>query len=298
MCEASNAKFVDIHETPSVILLVATYNGAHNFELWSEWIYRLNPAPDLLVFLENNSTDGTLDNIKSFKLPHEIIRIWMREDLGEHLKVTWEYEHIAHIRQLLLTRAKKLNPDYAIFMDDDTLPPHDMIAKFLETKKDIVGGVYYRAFPEGVFLATKFYHHDEKFRKRGNYLLAQLESIREATSKTEYYISKKLFSDDGNIVEVPMTSGGCLCLSRRAIQHPQLYFYPHPVKEFTDVPSSEDFGYCMRARRMGIKTYVDLRILCRHLFDVRKMPRAWAVETYQTPYCLVDQKRPVYYKWR
>jgi hypothetical protein len=270
-----------------IILLVPTYQGGRNFELWSEWIYRLNPLPDKVIFLENNSTDDTLKNITDFKLPHEVIRIWLRDDINtvmEHER--WEYLHIAHIRQLLLTRAKKLNPDYAIFIDDDTLPPHDMIPKFVEAKKDIIGGMYYRIFPEGMFLATKFYHIEEDCRKKNQYLLIQKEAIPNILGQSKYYQEKNLLQ--GNSIEVPMTSGGCLCLSRRAIVHPQLFFYPHPTKGILDTPASEDFGYCLRARRMGIRTYLHLEIMCRHLVDLRPNPRAWAV----------DQKGiPVKYKW-
>ena len=201
----------------------------------------------------------------------------------------WEYTHIAHIRQLLLTRAKKLNPDYAIFVDDDTLPPHDMIARFIETKRDIVGGVYYRIFPEGIFLATKFYHYDEEIRKTGQYCLSQLETMRDEVSKTPYYVAKKLSFNNGHLIQTPMTSGGCLCLSRKAIMHPHLFFYPNPMKEFDMPRSSEDFGYCLRARRMGIKTYVNLDILCRHLFDIKDVTRAWAVD---------ERGKPVEYKWK
>lgn len=103
----------------TVILLVATYNGNHNWELFSESLYKLNPAPDKVIFCENNSTDGTLNNLVNFKLPHEIIRVWFKEDMQSQIQVErWDYLTIAHPRQLLLTRAKQLNPDYAIL----TLP--------------------------------------------------------------------------------------------------------------------------------------------------------------------------------
>jgi len=274
-------------QKPNVILLVPTYNGNRNWELFSEWIYRLDPKPRYTIFLENNSTDGTLENLANFKLPHEIIRIWMREDLGKALVDSkWEYTAIAHIRQLLLTRVKKLNPDYAIFMDDDTLPPHDMIAKFIATGKDIVGGCYYRIFPEGMFLATKFTHPNEVDRKANRYLLANLEFIKVALPHDGYYKEHGLLH--GELVEVPMTSGGCLCLSRRAIIHPQLYFYPNPAKPFYEFPASEDFGYCMRARRMGIRTYLHTGIVCRHLIDIRDV-RAWAVDS--------RTREPVPFKW-
>jgi len=271
----------------TIILLVPTYNGSRNWELFSEWIYRLNPLPDKVIFLENNSSDGTLENLVNFKLPHEIIRIWMREDLGAYLKeVQWEYEAIAHIRQLLLTRAKKINPDYAIFIDDDTLPPHDLITKCITANKDVLGGCYYRIFPEGLFLATKFYHINEGDRKLNRYLLANLEYIKVAIPKNEYYQKQKYVQ--GDLVEVPMTSGGCLCLSRRAIIHPQLYFYPNPAKPFYEFPASEDFGYCMRARRMGIRTYLHTDMVCRHLIDIRDV-RAWAVDS--------RTREPVPFKW-
>jgi hypothetical protein len=269
-----------------VVILIPTYNGNRNWELFSTWLERLNPQPSLYIFLENNSSDGTLVNLVNFKLPHEIIRIWMRDDLNEVLKQEhWEYTQIAHIRQLLLTRAKQLDPDYAIFLDDDTLPPHDLITKVVNSGKDILGGCYVRIFPEGTFLATKFYHTDKKARDRHAFMLVNLQYVMSQLGTSQYYKQNNYVQYP--YVEVPMTSGGCLALSRRCLKHPQLFFYPNPTKDINDIASSEDFGYCIRARRMGIRTYLDLQIICRHLIDIR-YTRSWALD---------DKGVPIPFKW-
>jgi GT2 family glycosyltransferase len=261
-----------------VILLVPTYNGARNYELFSEWLYRLNPLPDYVIFVENNSNDGTQENIANFKLSHEVITMHFPDDIGKYIESEkWEYTVIAQVRQKLFERAKELDPDYAIFIDDDTLPPHDLIQKVIDAKKNILGGCYYRIFPEGLFLATKFYHPLKEYRDKHSYLLTQREFIYDVDKHSDYYKKKHLI--DIPFVEVPMTSGGCLALSRYVLQHPKMRFYPHPMRgdiKAEHLNASEDFGFCLRAIHYGIKVYLHVNIVCRHLFDLRPNPRAWA----------------------
>src|SRR5208337_3014652 len=64
-----------------VVLLIPVYNTS--FRCWNvleRALYRLDPLPEKVIFCENNSEDITLDLLKNFKLPHEIIRVWFRAD--------------------------------------------------------------------------------------------------------------------------------------------------------------------------------------------------------------------------
>jgi hypothetical protein len=206
----------------SVILLVATYNSSNRFEQWAEFIYQLRPKPDLVIFAENNSTDNTLELLRNFKLPHEIIRVNFVADVQLHLG---PYGAISNIRDLLLTRARQLNPDYAIFVDDDVfIFSVDAIKRLTSWKKDIVGGAYLRDFPEGLYIASKWNVEGKPFMR--DWVEQSLE-------------------------EVTMTSGGCMCLSRKVLQDRRLHF--SPVEE----DKSEDFGFCWLARTLGYTVWLD-----------------------------------------
>ena len=261
---------------PKVILLVPTYNSSDYFDYWARNIYAMRPKPDLVIFAENNSTDDTLKNIINFKLPHEIIRVWFRDDIYKQIQSEDnEYLNICHIRQLLLTRARQLNPDYVIFVDDDVIPPTNLISEIIKAEKDLVGGYYYRNFPEGMWICSRFYNPtngkpmyvDEYWLK----YLCQKESPK--------YVKGKL------IIAIE-TSGGCLALSRKIINDKRLTFYP---RAFEEKYSAEDFGYCVKAEKLGYKVYVHRFLRCFHILD-RKTFRPWTEKPDGSRNC-------VEYKW-
>lgn len=262
---------------PKVILLVPTINSEDYFELWSDRIYALDPKPDLVVFCENNSWDNTLNLCYNFKLPHEVIRVWMREDIDISIfQEDNEYLNICHVRQLLLTKARMLNPDYAIFVDDDVLPPKNLISEVVKNNKDILGGYYYRNFPEGRWLCSKFYENDE-----GEKLMyVDDDWIKNMAPKSHpKYV-------EGDLIRAFVTSGGCLALSRKILHDKRLSFYPRAI----DVKTvSEDFGFCVKALELGYTVYVHRFLRCFHLMDRGNFNRPWAVN---------DKNELVNFGWR
>lgn len=233
-----------------VIILIPTRNSELLLDLFFENLYKLVPQPDKYVFCENNSSDKTLDKLEGFKLPHEIIRIWLSDDAVE--REGSPYGVIAHVRQLLLTRARKIDPDYAIFLDDDVMVKSpDMIRVLTRWNVDIVGGSYIRSWPEGFYLASLWKSHDPK-----EYLLCR----RPAKPLDEPFV----------------TGAGCLCLSRRIIQDRRINF--HPLPKIPNAAPSEDFGYCYQARQYGYKIYLDGLVELSHCVHVPgRDGKAWSV---------------------
>lgn len=215
------------------LVLIPVYNSSKTLPQLLSSLYSLDPQPEKFVFAENNSSDDTLEVIKQFKLPSKIIRVWFSEDAA--MKSQNRYEPIAHIRQLLLTYARRFDPDYAIFLDSDVIPKtKSLIQNLTSWNKDIVGGAYLRLFPSGVWLASKWKNPDDS-----GY------SFRKKTSLP--------------LEEVALTSGGCLCLSRKIIQDRSMNFYP--VRD----GASEDFGYCLDAQEKGYIVYLDGVVQLDHL---------------------------------
>ena len=219
--------------TSKVIFLIATYN--QDKLLWDclRHCKSLEPQPEKYIFCENNSQDNTIDVIKNFDRPKELIRFWVRDDA---IKVLGNpYSIIAIARDMLLKRARQLDPDYAIFIDSDITMfyPHfiDQITCHI---KDIIGAPYLRPFPVGMFLASKW--------NRGS-------------KKLWYKRSCKGFQ------ECAVTSGGCLCLSRKVIRDKRLSFTPIWKDK---QKASEDFSFCIRARKLGYKIWIDCNIKVGH----------------------------------
>jgi GT2 family glycosyltransferase len=208
-----------------IIVMIPVYNCAGILPQLFNSLYALSPQPDFYVFAENNSSDDTLSRIQEFRCPHKTIRVWFRKDAA--LLHEGRYEPIAQIRQLLLTFARNIDPEYAVFLDSDVFPRTPELLRNLTCwQKDIVGGAYLRAYPDGIWLASKW-------RIPGDDRVLRLYSVRKVLDKPL------------------VTSAGCLCLSRKIIQDRRIDFVPL-------IPgASEDFGYCLKARELGYKVFLD-----------------------------------------
>lgn len=231
-----------------VILLVPMYNCSDIIDDWTKYILQLDPKPDKIIFCENNSNDSTLEKLINFPYPHEVIRFYTREP--REIPFSNAYDIIAHARQLLLTKARKIDPDYAIFIDSDILiKSEDVITSLTDWNVDVVGGAYLRWFPEGLHVASLWKS------PKWNYMPWRL------------YTAKGFNQMKKAIQEVYATSAGCLCLSRKVIQDRRLDFYPIP-KGY-----SEDFGYCHKARQLGYKIWLDGITILTH--RIRGKWKSW-----------------------
>lgn len=246
---------------PKFILMVPTYNSSDYFDFWAESIYNMKPKPDYVIFCENNSYDDTLKKCMKFKIPHEVIRVWFRDDIDVQIfKEENEYLNICHIRQLLITRVRQLDPDYAIFIDDDVMPPKDLITKIVEAKKDLLGGYYYRGFPEGLWIGARFWKENGK----DNQLVDDYWLKHICQKETAMFV-------EGDLIIAEEFSGGCMALGRKILQDKRLTFYPRALEvKF----AAEDFGYCIKATELGYKPYVHRFLRCFHILD-KKNFRPW-----------------------
>jgi GT2 family glycosyltransferase len=197
----------------------------------------------------------------NFKLPHEVIRVWFREDIDVPIfKEDNEYLTICHVRQLLLAKAKHLDPDYAIFVDDDVMPPKDLIKKVVEAGKDLLGGYYYRNFPEGLWIDCRFWKENGKV----NQFVDEFWLKYLCQKETPQFV-------EGDFIIAEEFSGGCMALSRLILNDNRLSFYPRALEQKY---AAEDFGFCIKANEFGYKPYVHRFLRCFHILD-KKTIRPW-----------------------
>ncbi|MFZ7137671.1 MAG: hypothetical protein ACOWW1_04560 [archaeon] len=236
------------------LILIPVYNCGKKLSSLFSFLYKLDPQPSLYVFAENNSDDDTLNRVWKFKRPHKVIRLWFRKDAP--VVSESPYDTIAHVRQTLLTFARNFDPDYAIFLDSDVYPKTKELIDCLSFwGKDLVGGAYLRAFPEGLWLASKW----------------------QVPGDPKHYALRKKVTRA--LDEPLMTSAGCLCLSRKIIQDKRVNFYPVRPKG-----ASEDFGYCLQARNFGYKTYLDGTINLKHVIGKKIPKKPWTFDNIQDSY--------------
>lgn len=207
---------------------------------------KLKPNANNIVFCTNNNSDRTIDVLRKWK-HRKTVLCW--DAKGE---LTGPYDQIAVSRQKLLEKTRRIDVDYAVFLDDDIEFPSDLLEALTTWGLDIVGGSYLRFWYGGWYLASKW--------NGGKGKLVVREKPRMALD------------------EVAMTGAGCMCLSRRVIQDSRLNFYP--LTE-TSINCAEDFDYCNKARALGYKIHLDG--ITRLTHHVRNKPKPWLLHEQPQP---------------
>jgi hypothetical protein len=257
-----------------VVLLVPIYNTTRRcWKVFERALYRLDPQPEKVIFCENNSVDNTLELIEKFQLPHEVIRIWFKEDAAKGQP----YEPIANVRQLLLTRARTFGANIAIFLDDDCIPQDkDFIQRFLDNiyydnNLDICGGSYTRDFPQETMVATVWsIDAPIKDMPKGTVPIIKRGIAKEIRKARQLNLNVLGFKyqdyDEGKIYKATCTSAGALALSRKILNDKRLNFVPirHDLAK-QEEGASEDFGFCLLAGSLGYSVHLDFRIKFAHL---------------------------------
>jgi hypothetical protein len=249
-----------------VILLVPVRNVEEVWFAWEKMVKALDPRPEKVVFCENNSTDRTLELVWDWDYPHEVIRIWTRDDAATPER---KYEVIARVRDLLLDRARQLNPDYAIFLDYDVFPVNkDLIGRLTSHGKDAVGGVYRRStYPNHMWICGAFLI-DPLLKKQ---IPKKLKvDLRERRRRGEKAVQ---LSDCTPELHPALGAGmGCFCISRRIIQNRNIYFHP------TIGTKSEDYTFCDRILKEGFEIYLDGGVKLLHAYPTAGKERPWIIK--------------------
>jgi GT2 family glycosyltransferase len=232
--------------------MIPASNRAEHLQALCHSLETLNPQPNLFIFSENNSADGTLNIIREFakRHPTEIIRLWFREDAFETGN---PYIPIAHIRDTLISAARQFNPEYAIFLDSDMIVQSpNLIHLLTRWKRDIVAAFLTQTTKNG--------------KQYTNAVRGDLE--------TGFH---RIEIAENGLTEISATGMGCTCFSRRLLQDRQISFYP-PVYitwlndrryEFY----AEDHAFCLKARQLGYHIYLDGTAKVTH--NQHADPRPW-----------------------
>lgn len=126
--------------------------------------------------------------------------------------------------------------DYLLFWDLDTIPPPDGLYRLWKWNQPIVSGLYHQKIEPYYPLLMK----------------------KHAQSGTGFFAV--IGWQDGELYEVDATGMGFCLIKREVFQ-----IIDPPWFAFTDI--SEDFEFCQKAKRNGIRTFVDTNVKCRHIGD-------------------------------
>jgi hypothetical protein len=149
---------------------------------------------------------------------------------------------VATARNMLANGA---HGDYIFFVDDDVLPPMNVIEKLYSHNKDIVSGLYFARrepfFPQ-IYEKTKVKGKEESGRYDAIFDIPQ-----------------------DKLIEVDACGGGCMLIKADVfdkLEAPLFQSIPGTEKR---LHVGEDFFFCKKAKEAGYKIYCDTSIQCKHI---------------------------------
>jgi len=182
---------------------------------------------DVLI-ADNSENDGYINKIKELKLPV------VKGPYSEFAK-----QRIVDSRNILRERVLNENYDYFLSLEQDVIPPKDVIQRLLSHGKEIVSGVYftYPVSNKGSALTPLLWKKDGK------------DAIK--------FLSEKEISAN-RLIEVAACGLGCVLIHKDVLKKIK-FRHDKKFEGFDDIW----FGY--DTFNAGFKIFADTSIKCKHL---------------------------------
>lgn len=155
----------------------------------------------------------------------------------EHTDIRYMDSVIIHIaREYFAEAAVKEGYDWVFFLDSDMIPEPRIIEKMISSEKDIVSAPCFKKYPP----------HETCFYK-------YLDIVNEKVCLVGYDVWPN------EPFEVEAVGAACLFITTKALKQ-----MPYP--RFSPLYNTgEDIAFCIRAKREGLKLWVDPLLRCGHL---------------------------------
>lgn len=199
------------------------------------------------ILLVDNSKDNKFFNkLKSLKVP-VIKDKWFEEPRDRQVSG----------RNILREKAINENYDYFLNLDQDVIPPKDIIERFLASKRRVLTGIYfnYKQFTPREKGNRKGIRHGKLFPT----VWANIDNEGGLRQIEEYELSTP------RIIQIGLCGSGCLFIHNSVLK--KITF--HYSKENDDPKINkfifDDSYFCEDLRKLKIPIYADTSIICKHL---------------------------------
>ena len=145
-------------------------------------------------------------------------------------------DRVIYSRNILRKYCLDNNYDYFLSLEQDVVPPKDVIEKLLKHEKDIVCGLYfYLGDDDKTLLPMVWVHHGGEFAKRLSF-----DEVPE-----------------NKLIETITCGLGCVLIKKNVLE--KVEFRYNKEKSPWD-----DVWFCEDSRKEGFKVYVDTSVKCKH----------------------------------
>lgn len=151
-------------------------------------------------------------------------------------------ERVAESKNIMREKVLNENYDYFLNLDTDTIPPKDIIERFLAHKKDIITGVYYK-----IFNVTIMPQNVNKEMIMPLIYTKIQDRIHQCTAEEV---------ESPRLMQIYGCGSGCLMVSKDVLNRIKFRF---------DETIWDDMKLCEDAEKLNIPVFCDTSVKCMHL---------------------------------
>jgi GT2 family glycosyltransferase len=190
------------------------------------------PNYEILV-VDNSKTEDYYARIAELGIPA------IRSDFKKKAR-----DRIVESRNLIRKSVLDEDYDYFLSLEQDIIPPTDIIEKLISHKKDIVAGVYFLVNP---------YLDEHKLR-------TSIWTNYNPETKQMFRVKNEFVLKNNVLMKIHATGIGCILMSRKVLEKIK-FRYDKKTDGF------DDMFFCKDARDNKFQIYADTGVLCKHLVE-------------------------------
>jgi len=245
---------------PKVLVACPTYNGMqYCLEKFIKAIKEIKYGNYDILIVDNSEGEDYFNKLK------EMAGICcLRDNTSEKNP----RKKIVDSRNKIISYAISNNYDYILMMDQDVIPPREIITELLKDNLPLVSGLYFNYFmssgklkilPVAWACITPEEFEEIKRKVKLPPLVKSNTDLRRHLTPEEVASNKTL--------EVLIPSAGCLLIKKEVFERVKYNLLNLQELGFTDntVKTTDDIGFVLNAEKMGFKSYCNTRIRCEHL---------------------------------
>jgi len=242
-----------------VLVACPTFSGMdYCLDTFLNRIKNLSSSPYEILMVDNSDADLYYKKIVSKGIN------CIRDNISEENKLI----RLVHSRNLILDYAAKNNFDYLLMMDQDVIPPVNILETLLSSKKDIISGVYLNYFisskktellPVAWMPVTEL--EFEEMKSKGIKFNPSIKSHKDLNR----HLTQKEFNTP-QILKVLHPSAGCMLLSKKVFSKVKYESLDLRKMGFQiSKNTTDDLGFRKNAQEQGFEIFIDTSVKCDHL---------------------------------
>jgi glycosyltransferase involved in cell wall biosynthesis len=245
---------------PKVLVACPTYSGmSYCLEKFIERIKNLNyPNYDILL-IDNSEDDDYFNKISSI----DKIAVLKDKTIEKNPR-----KKIVDSRNKIIDYALQNKYDYILMMDQDVIPPKEIITELLKDNQNLVSGLYFNYFTSSgkikilpVAWACITPEEFEEIKKK-----VKLPSLIKSNTDLRRHLTPEEV-ESNRTIEVLIPSAGCLLIKKEVFERVRYNLLNLQELGFTDntIKTTDDIGFILDAEKNGFRSYCNTRIKCEHL---------------------------------